>query len=78
VIDIKLREQSRLFATHDIVQLLRSWRHKTPVIYRAAAQWFICMDAETPGTQGVSPVTKPRKPCASWLLSSHRRHPLLT
>ena len=29
------------------------WRHKTPVIYRAAAQWFIRMDEETAGTRGV-------------------------
>ena len=53
VID-KLREHGRLFATHDIVHSYpHCWRHKTPVIYRAAAQWFIRMDAETPGTQGV-------------------------
>jgi isoleucyl-tRNA synthetase len=29
------------------------WRHKTPVIYRAAAQWFVRMDGATAGTQGV-------------------------
>jgi isoleucyl-tRNA synthetase len=29
------------------------WRHKTPVIYRAAAQWFIRMDHETESTQGI-------------------------
>jgi isoleucyl-tRNA synthetase len=31
------------------------WRHKTPVIYRAAAQWFIRMDDPSPSTQGVFP-----------------------
>ncbi|MET0518196.1 MAG: isoleucine--tRNA ligase [Burkholderiaceae bacterium] len=29
------------------------WRHKTPVIYRAAAQWFVRMDAADAGTQGL-------------------------
>ena len=53
VID-KLREHGRLFATHDIVHSYpHCWRHKTPVIYRAAAQWFIRMDAETKGNEGV-------------------------
>ena len=50
----KLREHGRLFATHDITHSYpHCWRHKTPVIYRAAAQWFIRMDAETTGNQGV-------------------------
>jgi isoleucyl-tRNA synthetase len=50
----KLREHGRLFATENIVHSYpHCWRHKTPVIYRAAAQWFIRMDEETPGTQGV-------------------------
>ena len=50
----KLREHNRLFATYDITHSYpHCWRHKTPVIYRAAAQWFIRMDAETTGNQGV-------------------------
>lgn len=50
----KLREHGRLFATQDIQHSYpHCWRHKTPVIYRAAAQWFIRMDGETAGTQGV-------------------------
>ncbi|SFU59900.1 Isoleucyl-tRNA synthetase [Polaromonas sp. YR568] len=41
----KLREHGRLFATHDITHSYpHCWRHKTPVIYRAAAQWFVRMD----------------------------------
>ncbi|MEP6587417.1 MAG: isoleucine--tRNA ligase [Polaromonas sp.] len=61
VID-KLREHGRLFATQDIVHSYpHCWRHKTPVIYRAAAQWFIRMDAETAGTQGVFPRDKAEK-----------------
>lgn len=49
-----LREAGSLFATHDIVHSYpHCWRHKTPVIYRAAAQWFIRMDEETPASRGV-------------------------
>lgn len=40
-----LRDAGRLFATQDITHSYpHCWRHKTPVIYRAAAQWFIRMD----------------------------------
>jgi isoleucyl-tRNA synthetase len=40
-----LRDNNRLFATYDIQHSYpHCWRHKTPVIYRAAAQWFIRMD----------------------------------
>ena len=53
VID-KLREYGRLMATENIVHSYpHCWRHKTPVIYRAAAQWFIRMDGETSGNKGV-------------------------
>jgi isoleucyl-tRNA synthetase len=41
-----LRQAGRLFATQDISHSYpHCWRHKTPVIYRAAAQWFVRMDA---------------------------------
>ena len=40
-----LKNASRLMATHDITHSYpHCWRHKTPVIYRAAAQWFVRMD----------------------------------
>jgi isoleucyl-tRNA synthetase len=40
-----LRDAGRLFATESITHSYpHCWRHKTPVIYRAAAQWFIRMD----------------------------------
>ncbi|HSN79975.1 MAG TPA: isoleucine--tRNA ligase [Rhodoferax sp.] len=40
-----LRDAGRLFCTTDITHSYpHCWRHKTPVIYRAAAQWFIRMD----------------------------------
>jgi isoleucyl-tRNA synthetase len=40
-----LRDAGRLMATETITHSYpHCWRHKTPVIYRAAAQWFIRMD----------------------------------
>ena len=40
-----LKGAGRLFATENITHSYpHCWRHKTPVIYRAAAQWFIRMD----------------------------------
>jgi isoleucyl-tRNA synthetase len=40
-----LRHAQRLFATENISHSYpHCWRHKSPVIYRAAAQWFIRMD----------------------------------
>ncbi len=58
----KLREHGRLFASENITHSYpHCWRHKTPVIYRAAAQWFIRMDEESPGTQGVFTKDKAEK-----------------
>jgi isoleucyl-tRNA synthetase len=49
-----LREHGRLLATKDIVHSYpHCWRHKTPVIFRAAAQWFVRMDEAEGGNQGV-------------------------
>ena len=40
-----LRQHERLLATQQITHSYpHCWRHKTPVIYRAAAQWFVRMD----------------------------------
>jgi len=40
-----LREHGRLLATARLTHSYpHCWRHKTPVIYRAAAQWFVRMD----------------------------------
>ena len=52
-----LRDADRLFATQDITHSYpHCWRHKTPVIYRAAAQWFVRMD------EGVGVFTKDKAP----------------
>ena len=40
-----LRHAGRLYASSTLVHSYpHCWRHKTPVIYRAAAQWFVRMD----------------------------------
>ncbi|MES2958649.1 MAG: isoleucine--tRNA ligase [Pseudomonadota bacterium] len=52
-----LHDAGRLFATSTITHSYpHCWRHKTPVIYRAAAQWFIRMD------EGVGVFTKDKAP----------------
>ncbi len=52
-----LRAADRLFATSELQHSYpHCWRHKTPVIYRAAAQWFIRMD------EGVGVFTKDKAP----------------
>ena len=54
-----LRDAGRLFATENITHSYpHCWRHKTPVIYRAAAQWFIRMDSG----EGVFTKDKAAKP----------------
>ncbi len=54
-----LRSANRLFASSEITHSYpHCWRHKTPVIYRAAAQWFIRMDeGEGVFTQDKAPKT---------------------
>jgi isoleucyl-tRNA synthetase len=54
-----LRDAGRLFATSSLTHSYpHCWRHKTPVIYRAAAQWFIRMDqGEGVFTQDKAPRT---------------------
>ena len=52
----------RLFATSTLTHSYpHCWRHKTPVIYRAAAQWFVRMDEAGPGTNGVFTREHPAK-----------------
>ncbi|MEI7464427.1 MAG: isoleucine--tRNA ligase [Burkholderiales bacterium] len=49
-----LRDANRLLATATFEHSYpHCWRHKTPVIYRAAAQWFVRMDEPTDDTAGV-------------------------
>ncbi len=52
-----LKSAGRLFATETITHSYpHCWRHKSPVIYRAAAQWFIRMD------EGAGVFTKDKAP----------------
>ena len=49
-----LRDANRLLATATFQHSYpHCWRHKTPVIYRAAAQWFVRMDEANDDTAGV-------------------------
>ena len=57
-----LRDAGRLFATSNLVHSYpHCWRHKTPVIYRAAAQWFIRMDEADEQRAGVFALAAPEK-----------------
>ncbi len=52
-----LGQSDRLMATQGITHSYpHCWRHKTPVIYRAAAQWFVRMD------EGVGVFTQDKAP----------------
>jgi isoleucyl-tRNA synthetase len=52
-----LKSAGRLLATETITHSYpHCWRHKSPVIYRAAAQWFVRMD------EGVGVFTKDKAP----------------
>ncbi|MGE5337668.1 MAG: isoleucine--tRNA ligase [Gemmatimonadota bacterium] len=42
-----------LHASTDTHSYMHCWRHKTPLIYRAASQWFVRMDGATRETTGV-------------------------
>jgi isoleucyl-tRNA synthetase len=62
VIAEALRDAGRLLATSKLTHSYpHCWRHKTPVIYRAAAQWFVRMDAADPQTVGVFTVDEAPK-----------------
>ena len=51
----KLREVHALLHSEKFAHsYMHCWRHKTPIIYRAATQWFAGMD-EVPGFRGVKP-----------------------
>jgi isoleucyl-tRNA synthetase len=57
-----LRAAGRLLDSATLVHSYpHCWRHKTPVIYRAAAQWFVRMDepdASTAGVFAIDPAAK--------------------
>ncbi|MCS6945405.1 MAG: isoleucine--tRNA ligase [Sutterellaceae bacterium] len=53
IIDALRRAGHLLHAAEDTHSYMHCWRHKTPLVYRAASQWFIRMDAPTAETRGV-------------------------
>ncbi len=57
-----LRDAGRLFNTDTLLHSYpHCWRHKTPVIYRAAAQWFVRMDEANGSNAGVFTSEAPAK-----------------
>jgi isoleucyl-tRNA synthetase len=63
-----LRDASRLLASSSLVHSYpHCWRHKTAVVYRAAAQWFVRMDEPDESTRGVfavDPAPQTLRACA--------------
>lgn len=70
-----LREAGRLLATQARVHSYpHCWRHKTPVIYRAAAQWFVRMD-EGEGVCSVDPAPETLRKTALRAIEDTRFYP---
>jgi isoleucyl-tRNA synthetase len=53
IVDALRQSGNLLHATTQIHSYPHCWRHKTPLIYRAASQWFVRMDGPTADTRGV-------------------------
>ncbi len=53
VIDALRAAGNLLHATRQTHSYMHCWRHKTALIYRATAQWFVRMDGATADTRGV-------------------------
>ena len=70
-----LRDADRLFATSAFQHSYpHCWRHKTPVIYRAAAQWFVRMD-EGVGVFTTQPATQTLRQLALGAIEQTRFYP---
>jgi isoleucyl-tRNA synthetase len=53
VIDALREAGNLLHASQQSHSYMHCWRHKTPLIYRAAPQWFVRMDGATADTRGL-------------------------
>jgi len=53
IIDALRAAGTLLHAAKQNHSYMHCWRHKTPLIYRAAPQWFVRMDGATADTRGV-------------------------
>ncbi len=53
IIDALRQAGALLHAARVHHSYMHCWRHKTPLIYRAAPQWFVRMDGATADTRGV-------------------------
>jgi isoleucyl-tRNA synthetase len=70
-----LRDAGRLFNSDGLQHSYpHCWRHKTPVIYRAAAQWFVRMDEGT-GVFAVDPPARTLRQIALDAIEATRFYP---
>jgi isoleucyl-tRNA synthetase len=53
IVDALRASGALLHAAHKVHSYMHCWRHKSPLIYRAAPQWFVRMDGATGDTRGV-------------------------
>jgi isoleucyl-tRNA synthetase len=53
VVDALRQAGNLLHASRQKHSYMHCWRHKSPLIYRAAPQWFVRMDGATADTRGV-------------------------
>jgi len=53
IVDALRAAGTLLHATQQSHSYMHCWRHKSPLIYRAAPQWFVRMDGATADTRGV-------------------------
>jgi isoleucyl-tRNA synthetase len=53
IIDALRQAGQLLHAAQQSHSYMHCWRHKTPLIYRAAPQWFVRMDGATADTRGL-------------------------
>ncbi len=53
IIDALRESGNLLHASRQTHSYMHCWRHRTPLIYRATAQWFVRMDGATADTRGV-------------------------
>ena len=74
-----LRDAGRLLASSTLVHSYpHCWRHKTPVVYRAAAQWFVRMDEPDESTRGVFAVDPAPQTLREMRARRDRRHRVLS
>jgi hypothetical protein len=77
IIDALRQAGQLLHAAQQSHSYMHCWRHKTPLIYRAAPQWFVRMDGATADTRGVLQTETVARRCAR-RAARHRGHRVLS